>query len=82
MLQWYIDIINFLDQKALSDNPILTPEEIEYLDGDQMGFSDSAEELIADIADANNCGCCFSWQDLVNALRHQFATGERVKIVK
>lgn len=78
---WYVNLMNFLDDKALN-NQKLTRMEIEQLDIciDRCDIADSSRELIRDIASANDCGECNTWQELVDALAELFKRGERVAI--
>lgn len=76
---WYCKLMNFLDDKALTGKQ-LSRTEIEQLNRciDRYDLADSVKELIGDIADANNCGDCETWNELIDALAEQFRTGERV----
>ena len=76
---WYVNLMNFLCEKALKGE-MLTKVETDQLNHciDKYDVADSVTELINDIADANDCGICKSWQDIVNALSEQFKNGERM----
>jgi len=74
-MDYYVDIMNLLDHVALSDRD-LTEEEIDRLEF----LSDHGGGNIPDIADANDCGYCDTWDDLVYALRDLHRTGERISI--
>lgn len=78
---WYVNLMNFLDGKAKA-NAKLNRIEIEQLNRciDKYDVADSVTELIHDIADANDCGRCETWQELVDALAELFKRGERVEI--
>ena len=78
---WYINLMNFLDEKAKA-NVKLNRVEIEQLNHciDKYNVADSVRELINDVADANDCGECNTWQELVDALAELFKRGERVAI--
>ena len=78
---WYVNLMNFLDEKA-KVNAKLTRIEIEQLNRciDKYDAADSARELIHDIADANDCGRCDTWQELIDALAELFKSGERIAI--
>lgn len=73
---WYVNLMNFLDTKA-KENRLLTRTEIIQLNNciDRYDISD-VNELIHDIADANDCGECNSWNDLITSLRQLFISGE------
>lgn len=71
----YYEIMNILDEHAIHNRPLTLP--------DIMKLHALAKEnghTIEDIADANNCGECHDWNDLLAALKEQFASGERVPI--
>ena len=78
---WYVNLMNFLDEKAKA-NAKLNIVEVEQLNRciDKYDAADSVTELIHDIADANDCGRCEIWQELVDALTKLFKKGERVEI--
>ena len=77
-VQAYYDIMNLLDDAALS-NRELTPAEIKKLDD---LFVKSDTDAIEDIADANDCytpdgELCSTWNEMVVALRGLFDSGDR-----
>ena len=76
---WYIKLMNFLCEKA-TDGKLLNRTEIWQLNHciDKNDFADSINELIHDIADANDCGKCESWNDIIKALSEQIKNGERM----
>ena len=78
---WYVNLMNYLDDKAKA-NAKLNRVEIEQLNHciDKYNVADSVRELINDVADANDCGDCDTWQELVDALAELFKRGERVAI--
>ena len=73
--KYYYMIMNLLDKVALS-NRSLTDEEKDRLDF----YLDHDGSYIEDIADANDCGHCDTWDDMVLALRELHRTGERVPV--
>lgn len=74
-MKYYVEIMNLLDKVALS-NRDLTDEEIDRLDF----LADHGVGDISEIADANDCGYCNTWDELVDALRELHRTGDRVAI--
>ena len=78
---WYVNLMNFLDEKAKA-NAKLNRVEVEQLNRciDKYDAADLVTELIHDIADANDCGRCDTWQELVDALAELFKRGERIEI--
>jgi len=78
---WYVNLMNYLDDKAKA-NAKLNRVEVEQLNRcvDKYNAADSARELIHHVADANDCGDCDTWQELVDALAELFKRGERVEI--
>ena len=79
--EWYVKLVNFLDAKAKAGE-LLTLTEIEQLNicVDRYSLSDSTRQLVRDIADANDCGICNTWNELIIKLRKLQDTGERVPI--
>lgn len=80
-LETYVNIMNYLDDKALSGK-LLDKVEIDQLNRniEKYSIADSATEFIRDIADANDCGDCKSWNELILALKDLFENGERIPI--
>ena len=79
--EWYVNLMNFLDSKA-KQNCLLNRLEIQQLNSCiyRYDIADNTMELIHDIADANDCGKCNSWNELITALHQLFVTGERIAI--
>jgi len=71
----YYEIMNTLDDLALNNKPLMLPDIIKL-----HALAKENDLTIEDIADANNCGECHEWNELVAALKDQFASGERVPI--
>lgn len=80
-MEIYYNIINFLDSKALN-NELLTETEIEQLNINvvRYGLSEDVTEFIRDLADANDCGDCTTWNEVVVALIELFKSGERIRL--
>ena len=77
-LENYYEMMNILDSVALSGKS-LTPEQKRELDRLAAENGDIQDEIEA-TADANDCGFCSTWDDIVVALRKLFASGERFPI--
>ena len=80
-IEIYYNIMNFLDNKALN-NELLTDVEIYQLNINiaRFGLAETATEFIRDLADANDCGDCATWNEVVVALRKLFENGERIRV--
>ena len=80
-LDIYVRIINYLDSKAISGE-LLNEVETEQLNRNVVKYNlaTSPKEYITDLSDANNCGICRTWNDVILALKEQFKTGERIQI--
>lgn len=78
---WYVNLMNYLDSRA-KENRLLNKTELFQLNSciDRYDVADNTMELIHDIADANDCGECNSWNELIAALHQLFVTGERIAI--
>ena len=76
-VQAYFEIVNICDRIALSGVEIIAenirPELVQL---NKLLEIDGG--TIAEIADANDCGNCSTWTELIKALRHNFIIGERV----
>ena len=72
---FYYILMNKLDEWALSGH---FPGKNQKLELD--GLLAKSDSTIEDIADANNCGECHTWEDLISALHIQFENGEREAI--
>ena len=79
--EWYVNLMNMLDKRA-KENRLLNRTEITQLNicVNRYAIADNATELIHDIADANDCGECNSWNELIAALHQLFVTGERIAL--
>lgn len=69
----YYSIMNLLDKIALSGNDITDIERVR-LDH----WLKSSGDRVEDIADANDCGICTTWDEVITGLRNLYATGERI----
>jgi len=75
-LNKYVDLMNYLDERAI-ENKLLNTHEM-FLLNSCIPY-DHRTELIRDIADANDCGECNTWNDLITALHTLFVSGERIQ---
>ena len=66
-------------QEALAEATNLTRESITRIENGSMK---PKLETIADIADANDCGECHTWDQLIDAIRELFEIGDRVPVRK
>lgn len=80
-MELYYAIMNIIDYLALNKNTIAPKRQAEliYILDDLL---DMRGDTIADIADANDCGECHTWDQLINAIREQFEVGDRVPVRK
>lgn len=74
--QIYYAIMNILDGIALSEKTI-NMVKLNYILDDLLTLTDCD---IEDIADANDCGPCTTWEEIIKSLKEQFANGDRVKV--
>ena len=74
-MEAYFTIMNVLDEHALNGKE-LTPNTILFLDC----LADIGEHEIPDIADANDCGRCSTWSEVVSELAENFKSGNRICI--
>ena len=78
--EWYVKLMNFLDKRALQNRPLNLVERRQLDHCIEKYTEDELPQLIKDIADANDCGKCYGWNDIIAALRKLFVSGQRVKI--
>ena len=71
----YYAIMNMLDNMILNNQPLTTRDLYRLQD-----MASAEGHTIEDIADANDCGECHTWQDLYNALKALHKSGERVSV--
>lgn len=72
-MEIYYSILNILDYYA-KDGKELEPKMIPFLD--YLAAKDNIN--ISDISDANDCGTCRTWDELVKAMTELYKKGERV----
>ena len=72
-METYFTIMNLLDEYALNGKQP-TANTILFLDC----LAEMEDFKIEDIADANDCGKCETWADLINGLAENFKTGNRI----
>lgn len=79
-MELYYAIMNIVDYLALNNNLSKTRrrELIQIL----YYLLNMRGDTIEDIADANDCGECHTWDQLIDAIMELFETGERVPIRK
>ena len=79
-LECYVKLMNYFDTKALS-NQMLSAIEINQINQNLLkyGFTESIRQFIHDVADANDCGNCETWNELITELRKLFESGERIR---
>ncbi len=78
-MELYYAIMNIVDYLALNKNTLngkIRGNLIIILD-DLLEMNGST---IENIADANDCGECHTWDQLVNCIRELFEIGERVSV--
>ena len=80
-MELYYAIMNIVDYLALSKNNINKTRRVEliYILDDLL---DMRGDTIKDIADANDCGECHTWDQLIDAIRELFETGDRIPVKK
>ena len=71
----YFDIMNLLDAIATGETEP-TAETIQRLD-DLLRIDGGTVE---DIADANDCGACKTWAEIIASLKRLHENGERAKV--
>ena len=80
-MELYYAIINIVDYLAINTYTISETrrgELIHILDD----LLDMIGDTIEDIADANDCGECHTWDQLIDAIMELFETGDRVSVRK
>ena len=80
-MELYYAIMNIVDYLALNKNNLSKTrrgELIHILDD----LLDMRGDTIKDIADANDCGECHTWDQFIDAIREQFEVGDRVPVRK
>lgn len=80
-MELYYAIMNIVDYLALNKYNLTKARRVEliYILDDLL---DMKGDTIEDIADANDCGECHSWDQLIDAIRELFEAGDRVPVRK
>ena len=73
-MELYYAIMNILNYMALND---VSKQEETNLFLSLTYLKDASGHTIEDIADANDCGECHTWREVVEALKELFESGER-----
>ena len=68
----YYMIINIIDDIAKNERKV-TEHEMELI----KGIAKENNIYVDDFADANDCGKCFTWEEVIGAFRAMWASGER-----
>ena len=76
-MELYYAAINILDWYTKEERNISDEHEC-YLEDIFYKICEIGDIKIEDIADANDCGSCKSWDELVAAFRELWRTGQRV----
>ena len=76
--EWYVNLMNFLDECATNNHNLSTTEKTQLTNSIEKYTGEDVIQLIHDIADANDCGECNSWNELITALRKLHLNGERI----
>ena len=71
----YYMIVNIIDDIAKNQRKA-TEHDMELI----KGISKEAGIYVDDFADANDCGKCCTWEEVVGAFRVLWANGERFQI--
>lgn len=69
----YYMIVNIIDDIAKKERKA-TEHEMTIING----VAKEAGIYIDDFADANDCGKCYTWEEVVGAFRALWAAGERI----
>ncbi len=77
MPELYYSIMNILDYIALNDDALNLEHRKELLNICNM-LLPYIDCNISDLASANDCGNCNTWNDFINELKILHATGERI----
>ena len=74
-IESYYEIMNILDDHAIHNRPLTMPDIMQL-----HALAKENDITIEDIADANDCGDCHEWTELVAVMKEQFKSGERVPV--
>ena len=69
----YYMIVNIIDD-ITKNGRRTTEHEMELI----KGIAKESEIYVDDFADANDCGKCYTWEEVVGAFRALWAAGERI----
>ena len=77
-MESYFRIIDILDditqsQREATTEEIKTMNELAKKDGEDI------KQFISDLANANDCGDCQTWEDVIKAFTELWKNGERVE---
>ena len=75
----YFKIIDIIDDIAKSQREATT-EEICTIDALAKENNENIEEYISDLANANDCGDCHTWGEVIEAFKELWKNGERIEI--
>lgn len=80
-MELYYAIMNIVDYLALNNYNLSQTrrEKLIHILNELLGMSG---DTIEDIAGANDCGECHTWEQLIDAIRELFETGDRVSVRK
>ena len=73
-MELYYAIVNILDYIALHN---MRDDECKYLLNIVNDLATIGNVNCLEVADANNCGKCPQWTDIVESFKKQYANGER-----
>lgn len=68
----YYMILNIIDDIAKKGRKV-TEHEMTLI----KGIAKEARIYVDDFSDANNCGKCYTWEEVIGAFRALWANGER-----
>lgn len=76
----YSTLMNTLDIFAQYGKPIndIWKAMFNEIEMEVLGYDKSIEDSIASTADANDCGYCTTWEELITELRLNMLRGERI----
>ena len=75
----YFKILDIIDDIAKNQREA-TKEEINTINELAMENNENLEEFISDLACANDCGDCYTWEDVIKAFKELWENGERIEI--
>lgn len=75
----YSKIINIIDDIAKNQREA-TNQEICIIDTLAREDNRNVDEYICDLADANDCGVCHTWEEVISAFKELWRNGERIEL--